>query len=118
MATLIDVGLEDFARLTRVRTSDGEGGSTIAWVQENPFKGTVTLESATQRNVGGKETEYVTYTFTFDKGADALHFHDVLKRISDGKIFRVMTDSIDRETPMQARFGQFAQVNVEGWELV
>ena len=45
-----------------------------------------------------------------------LEYHDVFRRLSDGKIFRVTSDGDDVQTPKSATF-QFSRVTAEEWEL-
>ena len=55
------------------------------------------------------------YTVTVPKRVK-LEYHDVFKRLSDGKIFRVTSDGDDKITPERASF-QFAQVSAEEYVL-
>ena len=45
-----------------------------------------------------------------------LEYHDVFRRSSDNKIFRVTSDGDDRKTPTSAKL-DMRQVTAEEWEL-
>ena len=64
-----------------------------------------------QARIGEKSGVTSLYTITTDKSVK-LEYHDVLKRLSDGKIFRVTSDGDDKVTPPSASF-QFSQVTAE-----
>ena len=55
------------------------------------------------------------YTVTTTKAMN-LQYHDVFKRVSDGKIFRVTSDGDDKKTPRSAGL-DMRQVTAEEWEL-
>ena len=56
------------------------------------------------------------YTVTTAKNVN-LQFHDVFKRLSDGKVFRVKTDGDDKKTPKSAGLNM-RQVRAEEWTVV
>ena len=45
-----------------------------------------------------------------------LNYHDVFRRVRDGKIFRVTTDGDDKATPASAAL-DMRVVNAEEWEV-
>ena len=55
------------------------------------------------------------YTLT-TKRSTILEYHDVLRRESDGKIFRVTSDGDDNFTPQSATL-DMRQVSCEEWRL-
>jgi translation elongation factor P/translation initiation factor 5A len=63
------------------------------------------------------EKQGVTSLYTVTTGKNAiLQYHDVFRRLSDGKVFRVTSDGDDKQTPDRATF-QFSQVTAEEWTL-
>lgn len=61
------------------------------------------------------EKQGVTSRYTITAPITAkLEYHDVCKRVGDGKIFRITSDGDDVKTPPSASF-QFLQVEAEEW---
>jgi len=56
-----------------------------------------------------------TFTVTADRNIN-LRFHDVIKRLTDNKTFRITSDSNDTRTPLCASFS-FSVCKAEEWEL-
>lgn len=105
----------DCVMLNKTKIPDGEGGWTTVWSDGATFKAAVVLNTSTQARIAEREGVSAIYTVTTDKNL-GLEFHDVFKRLEDGKIFRVTSDSDDSKTPKMATFS-FAQVTAEEWEI-
>lgn len=101
--------------MEKTRVPDGEGGWNTSWVQGLEFDAAVVRDTTLNARVAEKEGMTAVYTVTVDKNLP-LDFHDVFKRLKDGQVFRVMSDSTDKETPDRATF-QFHQVTAEEWVL-
>ena len=94
--SLLSQAMEDVVMLEKTRVPDGEGGFTTDWVD-------------------GAEKQGVTSLYTITVPINCkLEYHDALKRLRDGKVFRVTSDGDDKITPPSASF-QFAQVTAEEW---
>lgn len=116
MITMIEEGMEPVILMSKDRVEDGEGGYITTWSDGVEFKAAITFDSSMQARIGGKLGVTSLYTVTTAKNAK-LDFHDVIKRLSDGKVFRVTSDGDDRQTPPRAQFGQYLQVSAEEWIL-
>lgn len=113
--SLLTDSFESAVFLEKHRTPDGEGGFTTVWTEsEEQIKVSITFNSSIQAKIGDKLGVTSLYKITTFKG-NKLEYHDVLKRLSDGKIFRVTSDGDDVQTPKSARFGQYLQVDAEEW---
>lgn len=99
----------------RSRQPDGEGGFITTWVESAEFEAAITFDSSIEARIAEKSGVTSLYTVTLPKGS-MLEYHDVFKRLSDGKIFRVTSDGDDKVTPPRATF-QFRQVTAEEWRL-
>ena len=97
------------------RTPDDEGGSTTEWDEGAPFMAAVVFNNSLEARVADKQSVTNLYTVTTNKNA-SLEYHDVFKRVEDGKIFRVTSDGDDAKTPDVASFA-FRQVSAEEWTL-
>lgn len=114
--TMIEESMVDCAIMQKVRVPDGEGGFTTSWEEGTEFKASITFDSSMQARTADKLGVTSLYTVTTSKNA-ALEYHDVIKRLSDGKVLRITSDGDDKQTPARAVFGQYLQVTAEEWEL-
>ena len=115
--SMIEESMEPVCFMEKTRTPDGEGGFITAWTEGAEFNASITFDSSMQARIGEKQGVTSLYTVTTAKNAK-LEYHDVLKRLSDGKIFRITSDGDDKQTPARAMFGQYLQVTAEEWVLV
>lgn len=113
--SLIDEFKTPCVMLEKKRVPDGEGGFITSWAEGAEFKSAVVFDSSLEARAAEQQGVSSLYTVTTAKNAK-LEYHDVFKRLSDGKIFRVTSDGDDKQTPERATF-QFAQVTAEEWSL-
>lgn len=95
------------------RTDDGEGGYSRSWSPASEFEAAVVHDKTTQDRVAEKQGAVTTWTVTTRA---ELAFHDVFKRQSDGKAFRVTSEAADGRTPSAASF-QFNQCTAEEYDM-
>lgn len=114
--SLIEESMTACAIMTKAREPDGEGGFTTEWTEGAEFQAAITFDSSLQAKVAEQQGVKSLYTVTTAKNAK-LDFHDVIKRLSDGKILRITSDSDDKQTPARAMFGQYLQVSAEEWVI-
>lgn len=113
--SLIDAMMDKFIILDKISVSDGEGGFDTMWSEGAEIDAVVTLDTSMQARIAEKQGVTSVYTVTTNRDV-ILPFHTVLKRKSDGKIFRVTTDGGDKQSPSISSLNM-AQVNAEKWEL-
>lgn len=113
--SLLDEAMERCVLLDKSRSPDGEGGFIENWTESVEFDAAITFDSSMQARIGQKSGVTSLYTVTLPRGV-RLDYHDVFKRLSDGKIFRVTSDGDDKHTPPSASF-QFSQVTAEEWKI-
>lgn len=113
--SLVDEAMTSVQLIERKREPDGAGGFITSWIPSAEFMAAITFDSSMQGRRAEKEGVSSLYTVTAPKSANLL-YHDVFKRLSDGKIFRVTSDSDDVVTPERASF-QFRQFTAEEFEL-
>ena len=101
--------------LDKKRIPDGEGGYTENWTESVEFEAAIAFDTSMEARIGAKQGVTSQYTVTVPRGFK-LEFHDVFRRLSDGKIFRVTSDGDDKATPLSASFS-FSQVTAEEWKL-
>lgn len=110
---LIDDFKEKCVMLEKKREPDGAGGFYTTWEEGIEFKAAITFDSSLEARTAEKQGVSSLYTVTTAK-YEKLEYHDVFRRLSDGKIFRVTSDGDDKQTPKRASFS-FAQVTAEEW---
>lgn len=115
MSLLLD-NMENCILLDKITTSDGYGGYTTEWSEGAEFRAAIVLDSSIQARQAEKDGVTGLYTITTGREFN-LTFHDVFKRISDGKIFRVTTKGDDKKTPRGAALNM-RQVNAEEFDLI
>ena len=113
--SLLTQAMEDVVMLEKKRVPDGEGGFTTDWAEGVNFKAAITFDSSMESRTADKQGVTSRYTITAPLNAK-LGYHDVLRRLRDGKIFRVTSDGDDIHTPSSASF-KFLQVEAEEWIL-
>ena len=94
---------------------DGYGGYTTVWSEGAEFEAAIVFNTSTEALTAQAMGVTSLYTITTTKAMN-LQYHDVFKRTSDGKIFRVTSDGNDKITPPTATLNM-RQVNAEEWEL-
>lgn len=113
--SLLSEAMEECVILNKSTVSDGYGGYTTVWTDGADFNAAVVLNTSMEARIGEKQGVTALYTVTTSKALN-LQFHDVFRRKSDGKIFRVTSDGDDKKTPTVASLNM-RQVTAEEWVL-
>lgn len=115
MSYLFQQMMDDCVMMDKISVPDGIGGFVREWHEGAAFQASIEKQSANQTVVAEKADYDVRYLVTTDRNT-LLDFHDVIKRVEDGAIFRIVVPSADKKTPRVATFA-FAQAEAERWEL-
>lgn len=113
--SLLDDAFESFIMLNKITEDDGYGGTTTRWSEGAQIQGAIVFDSSIQARIAEAQGVTSVYTLTTRKDIN-LQYHDVLRRVNDGKIFRVTSDGDDRFTPESASL-DMRQVTCEEWTL-
>ncbi len=113
--SLLNQAMTDVVLMDKRREPDGEGGFITDWIESVIFQAAITFDTSMESRIAGKQGVSSRYTVTTNKSAK-LDYHDIIKRLSDGKIFRITSDGDDKQTPKSASF-QFLQVTAEEYVL-
>jgi head-tail adaptor len=113
--SLLSEAMESCVLIDKITTSDGYGGYIVSWVDGAKFDAAIVLDSSMEARIAEKQGVTALYTITTKKNLN-LQYHDVFRRISDGKIFRVTSDGDDKHTPDSAGLNM-RQVTAEEWIL-
>ncbi len=111
--SLLSEAMENCIMLDKRTTADGYGGFITTWVDGAPFDAAIVLDSSMQAKIAEKQGVTALYTVTTERNIN-LQFHDVFRRMSDEKIFRVLSNGDDKKTPGSAGL-DMRQVAAEEW---
>lgn len=113
--SLLDEAMESYIMLDKVSIDDGYGGTVSTWKEGVKIQGAMVFNTSIEARVAGAQGVTSVYTLTVSRKV-SLEYHDVLRRIRDGKIFRVTSDGDDSYTPQSAGL-DMRQVTCEEWTL-
>ena len=109
--SLLSDAFESCNILDKRTVEDGYGGYKSHWVDGAPINCAIVLNSSMQAKIAEKQGVTALYTITTTKAVN-LQYHDVIRRNSDGKIFRITSDGDDNKTPKRASL-DMRQVSAE-----
>jgi hypothetical protein len=93
--------MEDCVLLNKQTVNDGYGGFITNYTEGAEFSAAIRFDSSIEARTAEKQGVTSLYTIITNKNI-VLQYHDVLRRKSDGKIFRVTSDGDDSYTPESA----------------
>lgn len=113
--SLLAEAMTECVFLEKTRQPDGEGGYITTWTTGAKFDAAITFDTSIEARTAEAQGVKSLYTVTTRKSV-TLEYHDVFRRTSDGKIFRVTSDGDDRYTPASATLNM-RQVTAEEWSV-
>ena len=113
--SLLDEAMTSCIMLDKITRPDGYGGEMKVYVDGAAFQAAIVFDSSMQARTAQAQGVTSLYTVTTRKNK-VLEYHDVFRRLSDGKIFRVTSDGDDKSTPDSAGLNM-RQVTAEEWEI-
>ena len=112
---LWEAELEAAVVIDKTTIPDGRGGVTPAYVPGAEFDAAFSYSSSEQMRIADAAKAVPRYVITTRQNIN-LQYHDIVKRISDGKIFRVTSDGDDNKSPSVSAL-YMRQVEAEEWQL-
>ena len=113
--SLLSDAMEECIMLDKTTQPDGYGGTITRYVDGASFDAAFTFDTSIQARRASQEGVKSLYTITTSRQM-VLEYHDVLRRVRDGKIFRVTSDGDDKYTPKAATL-DMRQVTAEEWSV-
>lgn len=113
--SLLSDALEEFVMMDKTTEPDGYGGVRPRWAEGAPFSAAATFDTSMEARVADQQGVTSLYTITTGKAIN-LQYHEVIKRVSDQKVFRVTSDGDDKKTPESATL-DMRQVTAEEWKI-
>lgn len=113
--TLLDAVRTECQLYEKRTVPDGYGGYTTVWTASVKFDAALSADQSLQGEVA--QAQGVTAIYTVLTGREInLQYHDVFRRLEDGKVFRVTSDGDDVKTPRTSALN-LRSVRAEEWEL-
>lgn len=114
--SLLSNAMESCVMLHKTTVDDGYGGEITQWQEGASFDAAIVFDTSIQARNALALGVRSLYTVTTRK-SKVLEYHEVFRRVSDGKIFRVTSDGDDKFTPNTAAL-DMRQVTAEEFEGV
>ena len=111
--SLLNDAMTRCTMLHKMTEDDGYGGEITTWIPGASFDAAITFDTSMEARTAGAQGVTSLYTVTTRKNK-VLEYHEVFRRESDGKIFRVTSDGDDKYTPASAALNM-RQVTAEEW---
>ena len=99
--SLLDDAFEACTIMDKTTVPDGYGGVTTSYVDGASIQAAIVFDTSLQARTASVQGVKDLYTITTRRNV-VLQFHDVIKRLKDGKLLQITTDGKDKETPQGA----------------
>lgn len=113
--SLLTEAMDDCVMLDKSTVPDGYGGYKSTYSDGAAFIAAIRFDSSMEARSAEKNGVTSLYTVITSRSL-TLEYHDVFRRVRDGKIFRVTSDGDDSYTPQSASL-DIRQVTAEEWSL-
>ena len=111
--SLLSEAMDVCVLLNKQTTADGYGGYISAYTDGAEFQAAIVFDTSIEARVAEAQGVTSRYTVTTSRKM-VLEYHDVFRRVRDGKLFRVTSDGDDKYTPKSAGL-DMRQVTAEEW---
>lgn len=113
--SLLDEAYEKFVYMNKAVVDDPRGGTKTTWTEGATIDGALANDDDPEIRVALAAGVKGIYTLITRKDT-MLEYHDVVKRVRNGKYFRITSDGEDNETPASATLNMRAY-SCEEWSL-
>ena len=116
--SLLEDAMDVCVMLNKQMVDDGYGGYRITWTEGVQFKAAIDYNTSIEARIGEVQGATSRYTVLFPKILP-MEYHDVFRRIRDGKTFRATSDGDDYKAPNSAgpQINGLAVITAEEWTL-
>ena len=112
---LIDCMMVPCVFMEKKQEPDGSGGYMTTWEDGKPLRAAIIRDTSTEARIAEAAGTVEMYTVTVSRSVH-LKYHAVIKRLSDGKTFRITSDNAESTTPICTAL-DIAQSTAEAWRL-
>lgn len=113
--SLIDCMMVPCVFMVPKREPDGSGGFDTTWKPGDNIMAAINRDTSTEARIAEAAGTVRAYTVTVRRDVH-LKYHDVIKRLSDGAVFRITSDNSEQKTPSCTAL-DMAQSTAEAWRL-
>lgn len=113
--SLIDCMMIPCVFMVKKQAPDGSGGKKTTWEDGQPLRAAIIRDTSTEARIAEAAGTVEVYTITVPRSVH-LEYHAVIKRLSDGKTFRITSDNAEKKTPVCTAL-DIAQSTAEAWRL-
>lgn len=113
--SLIDCMMVPCVFMVKSQTPDGSGGHKTTWKDGEPLNAAIVRDTSTEARIAEAAKAVEQYTVTVSRSVH-LKYHDVIKRLSDGKTFRITSGNEEKKAPVCSAL-DIAQSTAEAWRL-
>ena len=112
---LIDCMMVPCVFMVKKSEPDGSGGDNTTWTEGEPFRAAIIRDTSMEARIAEAAGTVEAYTVTVSRSVH-LKYHAVIKRLSDGKTFRITSDNAEKKSPVCTSL-DIAQSTAEAWRL-
>ncbi len=112
---LIDCMMVPCVFMEQKKTPGGSGGYDTTREAGEQFNAAIIRDTSTEARIAETAGTVEMYTVTVSRSVH-LKYHAVIKRLSDGKTFRITSDNTEKKTPVCTAL-DIAQSSAEAWRL-
>lgn len=112
---LIDCMMVPCVFMEKKSEPDGSGGTHPTWKEGEPLQAAIIRDTSMEAQIAEAAGTVEMYTVTVSRSVH-LEYHAVIKRLSDGKTFRITSDNTEKKTPVCTAL-DIAQSTAEAWRL-
>lgn len=113
--SLLDCFMVPCVFMVPTKAPDGSGGSITTWEEGESLSAAIVRDSSMEARKAEAASTVSVYTVTVSRGVH-LPFHAVIKRLADGKTFRITSNNAEKKTPICTGL-DMAQSTAEEWRL-
>lgn len=113
--SLLDTMKDACVMMDKTTVNDGLGGFKLTWVEGAHFDAVIRKDTTPEEIVAQQQGAAETFTVIVDKSVP-LAYADVFKRLSDGAIFRLTSNTKDAAAPSPSTV-PIAKATAERWVL-
>ena len=113
--SLLDCYMVSCVFMVPHKTPDGSGGYITTWADGEPLTAAIVHDTSTEARIAEAAGTVRLYTVTVPRDV-RLPFHAVIKRLADGKTFRITSDNAEKKPPVCTAL-DMAQSTAEEWRL-
>lgn len=99
--SLLNDAMEDCVMLDKTTVPGTYGGTETVYVEGAPFKAAITFNGSIEAKIAAVQGVKSLYKVITSK-VMSFDYHDIFKRLSDGKTFRITSNGNDNKTPKGA----------------